>query len=402
MTRSIVVQKFGGSSVATVDKLEHVAAKVAATAEKGHAVVVVVSAMGDTTDKLVDMSRRLNPDPAGRELDLLLSSGERISISLLAMALQRLGCDAVALTGDQCEVITDETHTNANVVEVRPDRILAELEHGRVVVAAGFQGISRDGEQTTLGRGGSDTTAIALAAALRAEYCDIYSDVNGVYTADPRVVTDARRLEHVDYDSMLELSRQGARVLHAAAVNMARRAGILIRARSTFKAGEGTVIGPPRALTESLATAVAGRDDVLRVRYRGDSLDERRAVMEALAEHDIIGAPPHHDHRRPLDLLISGENITDADAFAERLGSEIETDIDIATDIGSVAVVGRGIGSHPQALQSAHDALTRGGIRALARPAGHGALTCLVEAPAVKPAVRALHDAFIGADVNAA
>ncbi|MFL5376328.1 MAG: aspartate kinase, partial [Myxococcales bacterium] len=242
----VVVQKYGGSSVADVDRIGRVAERIAATRDKGSQVVVVVSAMGDTTDELLALARKVSADPHRRELDMLLTAGERISMALLSMALHARGVPAVSFTGSQSGIITDGAHTNARILEVRPVRIHEELRKGKVVIVAGYQGVSREREVTTLGRGGSDTTAVALAAALEAELCEICSDVDGVYTADPRVVPQWKKLSELSHDEMQELSLAGAKVLNAQAVEFARDKGIVIHARSTFETSAGTRIVPGR------------------------------------------------------------------------------------------------------------------------------------------------------------
>src|SRR5438874_5268964 len=239
---SVIVQKYGGSSVADVERIQRVAARVAQTRAEGHQVVVVVSAMGDTTDELLGLARQVSPDPHRRELDMLLTAGERISMALLGMALHASGVEAVSFTGSQSGIITDGAHTNARILEVRPVRIHEALEKGKVVIVAGYQGVSREKEITTLGRGGSDTTAVALAAALDADVCEICSDVDGVFSADPRIVAGARRLSELSHEEMQELALGGAKVLNAQAVEFARDRGITIHARSTFVSGPGTLI----------------------------------------------------------------------------------------------------------------------------------------------------------------
>jgi aspartate kinase len=243
VTNKIVVQKFGGSSVADEHKIRQVALKVKARADLGFRVVVVVSAMGDTTDKLLAQAKKISPNPPRRELDMLLTCGERISMALMSMALQQLGAEAISFTGSQSGIITDDAHAQAQIVEVRPARIEEALAQNKIVIVAGYQGVSRQKEVTTLGRGGSDTTAVALAAALGAD-CEIYSDVDGIFTADPRVVVGAQKLDSIGYDEMQELAAAGAKVLNAQAVEFAKSKGIAIAARSTHGAGTGTRIGP--------------------------------------------------------------------------------------------------------------------------------------------------------------
>src|SRR2546425_1786055 len=246
---AIVVQKYGGSSVADVQKLKQVAERVVRTRKRGHDVVVVVSAMGDTTDDLLAMAKQVSPNPDRRELDMLLSAGERISMALLSMAIRELGGDAISVTGSQSGIITNDRHIDARIIEVRPFRVQDELTRGRIVVIAGYQGVSYKREVTTLGRGGSDTTAVAMAAALDAEHCEICSDVDGVYSADPRVVAAARRIGTLSYEETQELAESGAKVLNAQAVEFAKEQGIAIYARATSSplpgadpSADGTVV----------------------------------------------------------------------------------------------------------------------------------------------------------------
>src|SRR5499425_560878 len=276
---AIIVQKYGGSSVADVGKLKYVAERVMQTARAGHQVVVVVSAMGDTTDELLAMAKQLSPNPERRELDMLLTAGERISMALLSMAIRELGGNAISFTGSQSGIITNDRHVDARIIEVRPYRVQDELARGRVVVVAGYQGVSYRREVTTLGRGGSDTTAVALAAALGAEYCETCSDVDGVYTADPRVVPEARRVAALSYEETQELAESGAKVLNAQAVEFAKDRGIAIYARATSSSlpgqdpsADGTVVRryPPRS--PGSVVEIASERDVL--------------VLESDAEHE--------------------------------------------------------------------------------------------------------------------
>src|SRR5437660_1537985 len=311
---AIIVQKYGGSSVADVDKLRRVAERVMRTRRaQGHQVVVVVSAMGDTTDDLLAMAKRVSQNPQRRELDMLLSAGERISMALLSLAIHELGGDAISFTGSQSGIITNDRHVDARIIEVRPFRVQDELERGRVVVIAGYQGVSYRREVTTLGRGGSDTTAVAMAAALGAEYCEICSDVDGVYTADPRVVTSARRIGTLSYEETQELAEAGARVLNAQAVEFAKEKGIAIYARATASplpgadpSADGTVVRrfPPRM--PGVVVGVASEKDVLVLTARVPQVargfepsdlrsPERLAlqVMAVLDEHRVAGKQFH-------------------------------------------------------------------------------------------------------------
>src|SRR6187401_3492784 len=267
---AIIVQKYGGSSVADVGKLRYVAERVMQTARRGHQLVVVVSAMGDTTDELLAMAKQLSPNPERRELDMLLSAGERISMALLSLAIRELGGDAISFTGSQSGIITNDRHVDARIVEVRPFRVQDELARGKIVVIAGYQGVSYRREVTTLGRGGSDTTAVAMAAALSAEYCEICSDVDGVYSADPRIVHDARRIGALSYEETQELAESGAKVLNAQAVEFAKNAGIAIYARATASelpgadpSEDGTVVRRNAVRPAGAVVGVASERDVL-------------------------------------------------------------------------------------------------------------------------------------------
>ncbi len=400
--RGIVVQKYGGSSVATVEKVREVARKIVETRRAGWDVVVVVSAMGKTTDELVEKARAISADPPAREMDMLLSSGERISMSLLSMAVQELGVDAVSLTGSQCGILTNDVHSNARIIEVRPFRIQDELEKGRVVIVAGFQGASYTREVTTLGRGGSDTTAVALSAALDAVCCDIFSDVDGVYSADPRVVEDAQRLDSLCYEEMQELARQGARVLNAQAVEFARRHQIAIYARSTFGGAEHTVVervddGPSermRELNSHGVTGVTGRKDLLRILCEDEACGRcANDVLEALKECDVLssGVEPH---RNRLDLVVATENIADPAGFALDLEARF-AGLKVEGGLGSVSAVGLGVGDKPAALLETLGALREQDIDVLTSFTSREALTCIVALDDVNSAVQCVHALFL-------
>src|SRR6476659_5760990 len=269
----IVVQKYGGSSVADADKIKLVAKRVARTKAAGKKVVVVVSAMGKTTNALIEKAKQISASPSRRELDMLLTCGEREAMSLLTMALLEEGLEAISFTGSQAGILTNDRHSGARIVEVRPFRVEDELDRGKVVIVAGFQGVSYKREITTLGRGGSDTTAVALAAALRADYCEICSDVDGIYSADPRVVDSAHLLESISHDEMLELAASGAKVLHDASVDFARKSGIALWARATSKDGGGTRIDFTPDRDRQVAT-VTGPRQLIRIRVSGGAAVE--------------------------------------------------------------------------------------------------------------------------------
>jgi aspartate kinase len=291
---ALIVQKFGGSSVADAESIKRVAKRIADTRRAGHDVVVAVSAMGDTTDELLDLASQVAPMPAPRELDMLLSSGERISMALLAMAIHSMGYEARSFTGSQAGMITTADHGSARIVDVTPVRLRAALDDGAVVIVAGFQGFNRDTKDiTTLGRGGSDTTAVALAAALDADVCEIYSDVDGIFTADPRVVPLARKLGHITAEEMLELAANGAKVLYIRAVEYARRHGVLIHARSTFTSNEGTYVlgegmkAPRDAKGETMSDDAIGMEEPV---VAGVAIDRSQAKITVLGVPDVPGS----------------------------------------------------------------------------------------------------------------
>jgi aspartate kinase len=382
----IVVQKYGGSSVADAVKIGLVAERVEKTRAKGRRVCVVVSAMGDTTDELLALARQVTSDPHRRELDMLLSAGERISMALLGMALHARGVPAVSFTGSQSGIITDGAHTNARILEVRPVRILEELSRGRVVIVAGYQGVSREKEVTTLGRGGSDTTAVALAAALEAEVCEICSDVDGVFTADPRIVSGARKLSELSHDEMQALALAGAKVLNAQAVEFARDRGITIHARSTFGAGTGTRV-VANARRELRVSGVALDAEILLVRGGGDPARGGDVVGgPALRILQAHGAWPREtwDDR----CIISLENVHALPALLSALRGVAEVEDGLA----QVSLVGAGIGASKEPLDRALAALGFAPRGVLVSPLR---LAFLVPREAAKDSLRRLHAEFI-------
>src|ERR1700675_3630606 len=323
---SIIVQKYGGSSVADPTKLKRVAERVMQTRTSGHDVVVVVSAMGDTTDELLALAKAISPNPDRRELDMLLSAGERISMALLSMAIRELGGDAISFTGSQSGIITNDRHADARIIEVRPVRVQDELANGRIVVIAGYQGVSYRREVTTLGRGGSDTTAVAMAAALGAEYCEICSDVDGVYSADPRIVPAARRIGTLSYEETQELAEAGAKVLNAQAVEFAKEHGIAIYARATSSplpgadpSADGTVVRRHSPRQPGTVVGVASERDVLLFRMEGRSprsggdssqpdVVGSGELLAFLDEHHVAGKQLHVTGDR-LTLVVSRDNL---------------------------------------------------------------------------------------------
>jgi aspartate kinase len=383
-----VVMKFGGSSVADPEKLQAVASRLVGAREAGHRVVGVLSAMGDTTDDLIRLAYAVSPAPDPRELDMLVSVGERISCALAAMAIKDLGHDAVSLTGSQAGIVTDTVHTKAKIVEVRGDRINAALDEDRIVLVAGFQGVSDDSHDvTTLGRGGSDTTAVALAAALGADFCEIYTDVTGVYSADPRVVPAARKLESVTFEEMLEMASAGARVIMARSVEIARSHNVKLHVRSTFSDAEGTWIREEESMLEkALISGVVHQREETVYRVAGTTPAQLfGALAEAGVNVDtIVQTGPEIVFSAPV------EDRADAARTLEGLGLQWEA----RDDLGKVSLVGAGMKSHPGVAAKTFATLASAGIEPTVVSTSPIKIACHVASSDVERAVQALHEAF--------
>lgn len=396
---AIVVQKYGGSSVADVQKLRQVARRIMQTRVQGHDVVVVVSAMGDTTDDLLAMAKKVSANPERRELDMLLTAGERISMALLSIAIRELGGDAISFTGSQSGIITNDRHVDARIIEVRPYRVQDELARGKIVVIAGFQGVSYRREITTLGRGGSDTTAVAMAAAINAEYCEICSDVDGVYSADPRVVPDARRIGTMSYEEMQEMAEAGAKVLNAQAVEFAKEKGIAIYARATNgplpgpdPSMDGTVVrrNPPRA--PGTVIGVASERDVLIL----ESEVNPHALLAALDEHHVAGKQLHISTvGAHTSLVISRENLHDQERVRSALKMRFGDRIVFAEGLGAVSAIGAGINASYANVRTGLASLEEAGIEPRGISTSSFRITWMVPDADVATAVRALHACFI-------
>jgi aspartate kinase len=414
MPVSIVVQKYGGSSVADVARIKQVADRVMRTRLAGHDVVVVVSAMGDTTDDLLNLAKQVSPNPDRRELDMLLTAGERISMALLSMAIRELGGDAISFTGSQSGIITNDRHVDARIIEVRPVRVQDELAKGRIVVIAGYQGVSYRREVTTLGRGGSDTTAIAMAAALGAEYCEICSDVDGVYSADPRVVPDARRIGTLSYEETQELAESGAKVLNAQAVEFAKEKGIAIYARATASplpgadpSADGTVVRrhPPRQ--PGTVVGVASERDVLVI---SASLEPENAhpkanegspatpialrLLALLDEHKVAGKQLHIAADR-LTLVVSRENLHAEARVREALAARFGGAVRIDDTLGAVSVVGAGINASFDNVRRGSDVLTQTSVSIAGIATSSFRITWMIDRTRLHEAVRLLHRTFL-------
>jgi aspartate kinase len=383
-----VVMKFGGTSVATTERLKSVAARLVGARERGHRVVGVLSAMGSTTDELLDLARQISDRSHPRELDMLVSVGERISCALAAMAINDLGQEAISLTGSQAGIVTDTVHTKAKIVEVRARRIHEALDEGRIVLVAGFQGVSTAFEVTTLGRGGSDTTAVALAAALGADHCEVNTDVRGVYTADPRLVPTARKLDLLSFEEMLEMASSGARVMATRSIEVARSHSVNLHVRSTFEDGDGTWIREEddEMLEKALISGVVHqREETV---YRVEGIAPARlfgALADASVNVDtIVRTGPEIVFSAPV------EDRADAERTLSGLGIEWSA----RDDLGKVSLVGAGMKSHPGVAAKTFATLEAEGIAAPIVSTSPIKIACHVASTDVDRAVRALHEAF--------
>ncbi|QMU67137.1 aspartate kinase [Streptacidiphilus sp. P02-A3a] len=403
----LVVQKYGGSSVADAEGIKRVARRIVDTKKAGHEVVVVVSAMGDTTDELIDLAEQVSPFPAGRELDMLLTSGERISMALLAMAIKSLGHEAQSFTGSQAGVITDSVHNKARIIDVTPGRIRTALDQGNIAIVAGFQGVSQDSKDiTTLGRGGSDTTAVALAAALDAECCEIYTDVDGVFTADPRVVKKARKIDEIGYEDMLELASSGSKVLLARCVEYARRYNMPIHVRSSFSGHVGTwVRNQPEGgeMEHAIISGVAHDTSEAKVTVVGvpDKPGEAARIFRAIADAeinidmvvqnvsaastgltDISFTVPKAEGRKAIDAL---ERVQEGIGF---------TSLRYDDEIGKISLVGAGMRSNPGVTAAFFEALSGAAVNIELISTSEIRISVVTRVDDVNEAVRAVHSAF--------
>jgi aspartate kinase len=404
----LIVQKFGGSSVADAESIKRVAARIAATKRSGQQVVVVVSAMGDTTDELIDLANQVSPIPNGRELDMLLTAGERISMALLAMAISNLGLEARSFTGSQAGIITTSTHGRARVIDVTPGRIQEALKEGAIAIVAGFQGVAQDTKDiTTLGRGGSDTTAVALAAALDADVCEIYTDVDGVFSADPRIVPTARKLKSVTYEEMLELAASGAKVLHLRCVEYARRFNLPIHVRSSFSNLEGTWVVKDQpeggSMEQAIISGIAHDKSEAKITIVGvpDRAGVAARIFQAIADADIN-----------IDMIVqnvsaAATGLTDisftlprsegalATSTVQKLQGEIGfQSIQYDDQIGKLSLIGAGMRSHPGVTANFFAAMASAGVNIEMILTSEIRISIVCRQSDVERAVQAAHTAF--------
>ncbi|HEV3055174.1 MAG TPA: aspartate kinase [Solirubrobacteraceae bacterium] len=399
-----VVMKFGGTSVADAERIKRAASRIVAQRDGGKRVVAVLSARGQTTDELIAMAEEVSPHPDRREMDMLLSTGERISCALCAMAINDLGHRAISLTGSQAGIVTDTSHTKARILDVRADRIREALDEDRIVLVAGFQGVSTSRDVTTLGRGGSDTTAVAVAAALGAEVCEIYTDVAGVFTADPRIVPDARKLPFVSFEEMLEMASSGAKVLQLRSVEYARNHGVRIHCRSSFDPGPGTfVLGEDETMERPLVTAVTHATDEARITLLGvpDRPGAAAAIFSALAEAGcnidtiIQNEPLGKGRDAEVSFTVPADDLADAERALEPVIKQLEiARVDTVRRIGKVSIVGAGMRSHPGVAAKVFQTLAGEEINIEMISTSPIKISCVIRADDVEPAVRALHAAF--------
>ncbi|MFC4599208.1 aspartate kinase [Cohnella hongkongensis] len=399
---SLIVMKFGGSSVGTTERMGRVAQRIVDKKLQGDRVVVVVSAMGDTTDDLIDKANDINANPPAREMDMLLTTGEQISVALLAMAIHKLGHSAKSYTGWQAGIVTEPTHGKAKIADISPERIFSSLDEGHIVIVAGFQGRTEDGEITTLGRGGSDTTAVALAAALKADVCEIYTDVDGIYSTDPRVVKCARKLDEISYDEMLELAHLGAAVLHPRAVEYAKHYKVNLVVRSSFTNNEGTLVREEAQMEQGIVVrGIASEKNVARISVMGveDVPGVLAKMFGALADHgidvDIIVQSGVQDGKADFSFTVSMADRAKAlDVLAGIKAQVPYRDTTYEEGLVKVSIVGAGMVSNPGVAAQMFEAISSVGVSIKMVSTSEIKVSCIIAAESVQEVIRALHTAY--------
>lgn len=400
---ALFVQKYGGTSVGTAECIEAVAEKVCGFRNKGHDVVVVVSAMSGETNRLIDLANSITEEPAPREMDVLVSTGEQVTIALLAMALQKRGCEARSYTGGQVSILTDSMHTKARIRKIDEQGMRDDLDAGRVIVVAGFQGVDENGNITTLGRGGSDTTAVALAAALKADECQIYTDVDGVYTTDPRVVDSARRLERITFEEMMEMASLGSKVLQIRAVEFAGKYNVPLRVLSSFQEGEGTLITLEEniAMEQPVVSGIAFNRDEAKVTISGvpdtpgSALRILKPVSDANIDVDMIVQNVGEDNRTAFTFTVHRNDFHRAKDVLQRVSDELGArEVSGDTKIAKVSIVGVGMRSHVGVATTMFEALSAEGINIQMISTSEIKISVVINEKYLELAVRALHSAF--------
>jgi len=401
----IIVMKFGGTSVGDTDKIIRVAQRIINAKESGKSVVVVVSAMGHTTDELIELAKKVTKNPDRREMDMLLSTGEQVSIALVCMAIKEEGYNSISLTGSQAGILTDNVYTNAKILNINTSRILRELKKGKIVIVAGFQGITSTGDISTLGRGGSDTTALALAAALNAKYCEIYTDVDGVYTTDPNIVPEAKKIKTLSYEEMLELASSGAKVLHLRAVEFANKHNVVIHVRSSFNDSEGTWVMEENAkeinMEKALVTGVTYDIDQVKITIFGLS-DIPGIAAKLFGEFaknninvDLIVQNVSEKGKATISFTIKNDDVSLAKEVIEELKKVIEfEEYDIDSNVAKVSIVGAGMQSQPGVAAKMFRILAEEKINIEMISTSPIRISCVIRKDKVKSAVKALHKGF--------
>ncbi len=398
----IIVQKYGGSSVADPDRIMNVAKRVISYKKKGYDLVVAVSALGDTTDELVELAYKITNEPPEREMDMLISTGEQVSVALLAMAIDKLGYEAISFTGAQVGIVTDSSFTKAKILDINTKRILEELKKGKIVIVAGFQGVNLNQEITTLGRGGSDMTAAALAKVLNAKMCEIYTDVEGVYTADPRIVPNARKLSHISYDEMLEMAALGAKVMQARSIECAKKFKIRMHVRSSFNNKEGTIISEEvKAMEDIVVSGVTLNKDEAKVTIcdvpdkPGLAAKIFRKISEANINIDMIIQNISRDRTTDISFTVLKEDLPKTLKVARRVAKEIGAEGVLEDQsIAKVSIVGVGMKSHSGIAARMFEALASKKINIEMISTSEIKISCVIKKRSAEEAVRAIHDKF--------
>ncbi|MEG6587446.1 aspartate kinase [Paenibacillus barengoltzii] len=399
---ALYVMKFGGSSVGDTERIQRVARRVVDKQQEGHQVMVVVSAMGDTTDDLIDQAKLINPDPPLREMDMLMTTGEQISIALMAMAIDALGAKAVSYTGWQAGFRTEAEHGKARITDIKPERVLKSLEEGYIVIVAGFQGLTEDGEITTFGRGGSDTTAVALAAATKADYCEIYTDVDGVYSTDPRIVKNARKLNEISYDEMLELANLGAAVLHPRAVEYAKHNNVRLVVRSSFNNHEGTVVKEDVNMEQGVVVSgIAYDKNVARISILGVShvpgvlAKVFGSLAEAKIDVDIIVQSGVTNGKADFSFTVALSDCDKAVKVLEGIRNELPYEkVTSQEGLVKVSIVGAGMVSHPGVAAQMFEVISKQGVNIEMVSTSEIKVSCVIEGSKLNDVMKALHTAY--------
>ncbi|MFC1645773.1 aspartate kinase [Candidatus Omnitrophota bacterium] len=399
---SLIVQKYGGSSVSNAACIQAVAKRVAKYRRKGHKLVVVVSALGDTTDELLDLVSKITEEPSDREMDMLLSTGEQVSVAILAIALHKLGLEAISFTGAQVGIITDTSHGKARILKINADRIKQELKKGKIVIVAGFQGINLDQDITTLGRGGSDLTAVALAQTLRADYCEIFTDVDGVYTGDPRVVKDAKKINKISYDEMLEMASLGAQIMQARSIEMAKKFNVPIHVRSSFTNNLGTMIVKEAKNMEDVVVrgiTINKNEAKITICDVPDRPGIAAKIFKTIAENsinvDMIVQNVSHTRRTDISFTVPKSGAAKAEKITRKIAKRIGAGgVIVDTNIARISIVGVGMKSHPGVAAKMFEILAKKKVNIEMISTSEISISCIINKKSAERALKAVHEKF--------